>query len=77
MSDTPQRGAPPVHGARRVRCRRTEQLLSVEEHKQCPYCFGELADIEGGDPARFCGFEPGEDPIHFGFPENDPRYRRG
>jgi len=53
----------------RVPCRRLEAQPCVEEHLACPYCFGSLEDVETGDHARFCDFEPGKDAISFGFPE--------
>jgi hypothetical protein len=53
----------------RVECRRLEQARpSVDQHLTCPYCFGARADVESGDHRRFCDFEPGRDPVSFGFP---------
>jgi len=59
-----------------VRCRRTDQAFSVEGHAKCPYCFGRLEKIESGDHSGFCDFEPGKDPINFGFREDGSRYDR-
>ena len=52
-----------------VFCRRLERPLPFREHLDCPYCFGNKADISTAEHACFCDFEPGKDPIHFGFPE--------
>jgi len=61
-----------------LRCRRTGQMYTVEEHVVCPYCSGEAETIErGGDYSEFCEFEAGRDPIHFGFPEGASRTSRG
>ena len=57
-----------------VRCRRVEAFYSPQEHAQCPYCYGKLADIKPGDYGKFCDFQPGKDPICFGFPADHGRY---
>ncbi len=57
--------APPAE----VFCRRLERALPVGEHTDCPYCFGKKGDVQTTEHARFCDFEPGKDPIQFGFPD--------
>ncbi len=52
-----------------VFCRRIKLPMSMAEHKSCPYCFGKESDIKTGEHGKFCDFEEGKDPIHFGFPE--------
>jgi hypothetical protein len=64
---------PDLHG--RVWCRRLERMLEISEHKDCLYCFGREGEIHSGRHSRFCDFHPGQDPIHFGFPEDKGRYR--
>jgi hypothetical protein len=59
----------------RVWCRRVERQLTLAEHEGCPYCF-EAEELASARHERFCDFRPGEDPIHFGFPEDRGRYRR-
>jgi hypothetical protein len=56
-----------------VYCRRINRLQTVDEHKTCPYCFGRRADVAQGDHEQFCDFEPGVDPIVFGFPPDAGR----
>jgi len=65
----PKEFAHAVPEATEVYCRRLHRNLPVVEHKACPYCFGEQADIKTGDHEKFCDFEEGKDPISFGFPE--------
>jgi len=67
----------PKKEPRLVECRRTGQAYDVEEHLRCPYCFGEKNDVASAKHGRFCDFEPGKDPINFGFPENSSRNREG
>jgi hypothetical protein len=57
--------APPTE----VYCRRVERPLAVEEHVDCPYCYGKKNDVQTTEHRQFCDFEPGKDPIHFGFPD--------
>lgn len=54
-------------------CRRTGERLPLEEHKHCVYCFGRAEEVETGLHARFCGFDPERDPVHFGFPPGTTR----
>jgi len=61
----------------RVVCRRLQVERSVDEHTSCPYCFGKAKDVAEGDRGRFCDFEPGADPICFGFPEDAGRLVSG
>jgi hypothetical protein len=60
-----------------VFCRRIQRLQTVEEHKVCPYCFGRRAEIAQGDPACFCDYQAGADPIVFGFPPDIGRLSKG
>ncbi len=53
----------------RVFCRRLDRPLPIDEHLDCPYCFGAESEVRTTDHDRFCDFELGKDPIHFGFPE--------
>ncbi len=55
-------------------CPRLERSRSLREHARCPYCFGGRRDIQLGDRRGFCGFEPGRDPVTFGFPETHGRH---
>ena len=77
MTDERTSGPDPAPKQKLVRFRRTEQSFSVEEHTKCPYCFGRLEKIESGEHSGFCDFEPGKDPINFGFPEDGSHYTRG
>lgn len=54
-------------------CRRLQRMLPLGEHEQCPYCFGERAEVRDGWYDRFCDFKPGQDPIQFGFPPDTSR----
>jgi len=60
-----------------ISCRRTGQRYNLEVCPRCPYCFGDEKDISHTDPTEFCDFHPGRDPVHFGFPGDDARTRRG
>ena len=62
---------------RMLNCRRTGQDYCLDEHARCPYCFGSQKDLESGEHEKFCDFEPGKDPVSFGFPEDSSRLRRG
>jgi hypothetical protein len=73
MSRTDQASEPSRH----VVCRRLNAERSSEEHLACAYCFGKAADVAAGDKARFCDYQPGVDPICFGFPEGSERIERG
>jgi hypothetical protein len=66
----------PIGPERRTQCVRTGQLYDSSVHAACPYCFGSQADLSTGDRSRFCGFEPGRDPLNFGFPDGAVRERR-
>jgi hypothetical protein len=61
----------------RLRCRRTGELVTPSEHEECPYCQGQIAEIDTGKYERFCDYKEGEDPIHFGFPEGTTRHEEG
>ena len=57
-----------------LRCRRTGRMTPVAEHLVCPYCSGTRAMIEAtGNYADFCDYEPGVDPVQFGFPVSTTR----
>lgn len=58
-----------------VCCRRVEAVYTPEEHASCPYCYGKASDVAPGGYAKFCDFQPGKDPICFGFPDDKGRYR--
>lgn len=60
-----------------VTCRRLHVDRSVDEHLACPYCFGKAKDVAKGDRACFCDFQPGVDPVCFGFPEGAGRLISG
>jgi hypothetical protein len=60
-----------------IKCRRTGQTYDLSTCTRCPYCFGDNADVASADPASFCDFHPGGDPVCFGFPGNDARTQRG
>ncbi len=53
-----------------VFCRRLERQLPVTEHLECAYCFGKAGEVATGKLDRHCDFEPGKDPINFGFPSD-------
>jgi len=67
----PRTPAPPVW------CRRFHRERPPAEHKACPYCFGTLSEVQSGDHTLFCGFRPGIDPLHFGFPPGFSREEHG
>ncbi|RMH05022.1 MAG: hypothetical protein D6702_01570 [Planctomycetota bacterium] len=73
MDQEPRPPEEPAEPPTRVFCRRTEQELPVDEHRRCPYCFGQESEIVSGEHKAFCDFRPGVDPIHFGFPEDAGR----
>ncbi len=79
MTDDRKEDAQPVQppGLRVLHCRRTGQDYEVAEHERCPYCFGEGAEVESGEYERFCDFEPGKDPVTFGFPGTSSRDLHG
>ena len=60
-----------------VECRRTGQSYAPSKHERCPYCFGTAADVVPCAYENFCDFQPGRDPISFGFPEDGRRFRTG
>ncbi len=57
-----------------VYCRRVERHLPVAEHARCPYCNGREDLIRTARHDAFCDFQPGRDPISFGFPPDRGRY---
>ncbi len=63
VTEPNKKPAPP-----QVYCRRVERKLPVTEHLECAYCFGKPGEVATSEHERFCDFEPGKDPIHFGFP---------
>lgn len=58
-----------AHEDGKVYCARVRDMRSVDEHLHCPYCFAPPTLIETADHTKFCDFEPGKDPVNFGFPE--------
>jgi len=58
----------------RIHCRRVDALYTTAQHRACPYCFGGEGDVLKGDHAAFCDFKPGQDPVVFGFPDDQGRY---
>ena len=59
---------------RELRCRRTGQMYSVDQHAECPYCSAEPEAIrKTGRHEDFCDFKPGVDPVSFGFPTDTSR----
>ena len=78
MTEQPEKDPTPHLKVKKLRCRRTGQMLTVAEHVECPYCFGKEQTIEeGGEYEDFCEFLPGKDPINFGFPPDSTRTRHG
>lgn len=74
-SDPPEQTGQPRLVA--LHCRRIDQRIAPEEHAKCAYCFGKLDDVLSGRHEAFCGFVPGRDPVHFGFPDSNERDREG
>jgi len=60
----------------RIVCRRLLRPQRLSEHRRCPYCFGAPDDIRSADHQRFCDFQPGVDPLAFGFPPGVGRLAR-
>lgn len=61
-----------------VFCKRNHTSKDADEHMSCPYCFGKLREvIENGERTEFCDFDPDEDPITFGFPDDSTRNSQG
>ncbi len=60
-----------------VYCVRNLVAKPPEEHLECPYCFGLRAQILCGNRSDFCDFDPGSDPVSFGFPEQASRFDKG
>jgi hypothetical protein len=58
-------------------CPRVGSARGADEHLACPYCFGREAEVGTGERAKFCDYEPGVDPVCFGFPENCGTLVRG
>ena len=53
------------------------QAVDDQRLVQCPYCFGGDKEVATGDHEKFCDFEPGKDPVSFGFPKDSERLTRG
>lgn len=66
----------PTTTAKPQHCPRLGREVPEAEHRDCPYCFGDDAGIAKGDRKEYCDFEPGKDPVHFGFPDNEDVGRR-
>jgi len=60
-----------------IHCRRLERRLPLHEHATCPYCFGDVQEICTAEHQRFCDYQPGKDPIQFGFPPDSSRHQQG
>lgn len=60
-----------------VHCPRIGCARTVQEHAECPYCYGKESDIAPGDRARFCDYDAKKDPVTFGFPPEASRFRLG
>ncbi len=74
---TSEHPAPQPSGPRRhTLCARTGQAYDASVHAACPYCFGSQEALSTGDRSRFCGYEPGRDPLNFGFPPDSARNAR-
>lgn len=58
-------------------CPRLGRDVPAHEHAECPYCFGDAERIARGDRREYCDFQPGKDPVSFGFPDNEDLGRRG
>lgn len=58
-----------------IHCPRIDRPLSVEEHLDCPYCYGNEKQVTGGNRECFCDFDTKKDPVNFGFPGDTGRYR--
>jgi len=65
--DQPRREGPTLR-LKQLRCRRLDRLVDLEEHESCPYCFGQREDMASGRYETFCDWQPGRDPVRFGFP---------
>lgn len=58
-------------------CPRLSRARGADEHLACLYCFGREEDVSTGVRARYCDYQPGVDPICFGFPEDCGTLVRG
>jgi hypothetical protein len=63
----------PILRLKQLRCRRLARLVDLEEHESCPYCFGHRKELLTGRYETFCDWQPGRDPIQFGFPPGTRR----
>ena len=48
----------------------------MSTRKSCPYCFGQRQDMASGRYETFCDWQPGRDPVRFGFPPDVRRDAR-
>ena len=62
---------------KRLRCRRTGEMLTPQQHLDCPYCLGDAESLGKPRYDTFCTFRPGEDPVCFGFPRDNVRMLKG
>lgn len=69
--------SPRPDGPLLITCRRTGRAFDLDEHERCPWCWGSRERVASGDHAQFCDFEPGKDPLLFGFPEGLSRDEKG
>ena len=62
------------HSHKPVFCLRNHSSKEAGEHMACPYCFGKKRElIEDGERKEFCDYDPDEDPVTFGFPDDSSR----
>ena len=66
-----------VPSEEKVPCPRLDKLRTVEEHEDCPYCFGSPDDVKAGPRPKFCDFDPEKDPLNFGFPMDSSHLTKG
>ncbi len=66
-----------VPSEQKVQCPRIDRARTVDEHEDCPYCFGSPEDVAAGRRAKFCDFDPEKDPLVFGFPQDSSHLTKG
>ena len=78
MADIPEGDAGAHVRLKLLRCRRTGEMYAVAKHAECPYCSGDAETVaRDGRYENFCEFEVGKDAVHFGFPEDSVRNKKG
>jgi len=68
MGEEQPRQDTPILRLKQLRCRRLDRLVDLDEHESCPYCFGRREELASGRYEAFCDWQPGRDPVHYGFP---------